>query len=168
MDCALLRTFAVFSLFSLVGCSSSTSIKADIVTACERLVASYPIPRDNFDGPAYGKLFTDDGEFILRGVVTKGRENIVENFLTRTSKNTTRHVTGSINVLNVDETTATGISYALVFQSQDNSTSKPHTLSPQSLLAVVSYEDTFSFDGERCFFSKRKVNIDFLKSNNDQ
>ena len=137
-------------------------------TACERLVAYYPIPRDNFDGPAYGNMFTANREFILRGVVTKCREKIVEQFLARVSKNTTRHVTGSINIVELDESTATGISYAMVFQSQGDSKTKPHILNSQTLLAVVSYEDKFSFDGEQCFFSQRKVNIDFLKPNNDQ
>ena len=167
-------------LFGLLGCNSQSPTsqsstpqtqatnQIDLVTACERLVAYYPVPRDTFDGPAYGKLFTDDGEFILRGVVTKGREKIIENFLTRTSKNTTRHVTGSINVFKVDESTATGISYAMIFQAEDESSNRPHGLNSQSFLAVVSYEDTFSFDGKQCFFSKRKVNIDFLKENNNE
>jgi len=56
----------------------------------------------------------------------------------------------------------------LVFQSKDDSTDKTDSINAQSFLAVISYEDTFSFDGERCFFSKRKVNVDFLKENNDE
>ena len=166
------RIFVVLLLFNFFGCSSQTSssYNLDLVTACERLVAFYPVPRDSIDGPTYGNMFTSDGEFVLRGVTTKGREKIVEQFLARTSRNTTRHVTGSINITKLDETTATGTSYAMVFQSQGSNKNKPHALDGESLLAVVSYEDEFRFDGEQCFFSQRKVNIDFLnsQSNNEK
>ena len=169
MSDTLIRILAGFFLFSFIGCTSQTPTlsNTDILTACERLVAFYPVPRDSLDGSTYGNMFTSDGEFILRGATTKGREKIVDQFLARASQNTTRHVTGSINISKLDETSATGISYAMVFQSQAVDKGKPHALDTKTLLAVVSYEDKFSFDGERCFFTQRKVNIDFLNSQNN-
>jgi len=170
MNRNLLVALSLLFLLSVSGCTAETheSSKIDIITACERLVAYYPIPRDTLDGPAYGGLFASDGEFVLRGVQTKGRENIVEQFLARANEQTTRHVTGSINVTKVNDTAATGISYALVYQAQTSQGDQPHALDERSLLAVVSYEDVFSFNGEQCFFDKRTVNLDFLRGSNDQ
>ena len=85
MSCTFRRMLVMLLLASVMNSTSNASSlgKIDLQMACERLVAYYPIPRDNFDGPAYGNMFTADGEFILRGVATKGRENIVDGFLAR-------------------------------------------------------------------------------------
>ena len=93
-------------------------------------------------------MFASESEFGLRSVQTKGRENIIEQFLARANEQTTQHVTGSILMLPRQMTTQQqGISYALVYQA--------HTLDEQSLFAVMSYEDVFSFNGKQCFFDKR-------------
>lgn len=162
--------FTFFALFvcAAAGCSSAQkplSVENQLVQTCERLVNHYPIPRDSLDGEAYGKMFTEDGEFVLRGQVTKGRKSIVEQLLTRASSATTRHVTGSVNVSASSNDTGTGISYALVFSSPSEPTIHPKQLDGQSLLAVVSYLDKFKFENGECFFSQRKVVIDFLNSN---
>ena len=156
--------------YTLIGSASAKhppSQKDQLIQACERLVNYYPIPRDSLDGVAYGKMFTSDAEFILRTdvtTVTKGRDQIVETLLARASNTTSRHVTGSVYVNAASETVGTGISYAIVFSASKETADKPKELDEQSLSAVVSYFDKFKFENGQCFFTQRKVIVDFLNT----
>jgi hypothetical protein len=151
----------------LSGCATikhDATSQNSFIQTCERLVNHYPIPRDSLDGYAYGKMFTEDAEFILRGKITKGRQRIVEDLVTRASKTSTRHVTGSVNVTRLSSTLGTGISYALVFSSDRKVETQPRELNERSLMAVVSYLDKFKFENGECFFSQREVVVDFLNT----
>lgn len=157
-------TFLACTLSGAVSAKHSSTLENHLIQACERLVNYYPIPRDSLDGVAYGKMFAENAEFILRGKVTKGREQIVEQLLTRASNTSTRHVTGSVNVNALSNSVGTGISYALVFSSVSEAAAQPRELDEQSLFAVVSYLDRFKFENGQCLFTQRKVIIDFLNT----
>lgn len=157
----------IFLVYAFAGSASATHVSKEeghLIQACERLVNYYPIPRDSLDGDAYGKMFAEDAEFVLRGEVTKGREKIVEQLSVRASNALTRHVTGSVNVNALSDSVGTGISYALVFSSDRASEIQPRELDEQSLLAVVSYLDKFKFENGECLFTQRQVMIDFLNT----
>ncbi len=163
------RVSLLWASIMLGGCASlpSTSHQQDLITACTALINYYPIPRDALDARAYANMFTEDGELVLQGAVTKGRSNIENALLNRSATGFIRHIVGSVNVQPVSDNMATGYSYATVIKSNQSYEGTPLPLSQENLFAVVTYEDVFSFDGTECKFSQRKVNINFLNSGND-
>jgi len=160
------KQFTILVLSALVLTASATATaheteSKDIVTACERLVHSYPKFRDSLDIDAYGKLFAEDATFSFGGKTTKGRLSIMNEIRERGPKQMNRHLTGSVVIEPLSETKARGTSYALVFQADPDEAS-PKALSPSSLLGFVTYHDEFSYQQETCVFQQRTVVIDFI------
>lgn len=90
-----------------------------IVTACERLEHDYAIYRDRGDAEAFANLFTEDGEWGRPTTVLKGREAIREYIESSSGGPPEAHLQlqTTIQITPVDDTTATGISYALVLEA---------------------------------------------------
>lgn len=87
-----------------------------IVTACERLEHDYAIYRDRGDGEAFANLFTEDGEWGHPTTVLKGREAI-RKYIESSSGGPPEarlQLQTTIQITPVDDTTATGISYAII------------------------------------------------------
>ena len=90
-----------------------------IVTACERLEHDYAIFRDRGDAAAFANIFTEDGEWGRPTTVLKGRNAIREYIESSSGGPPEVHMQmlGTIQVTVVDDTTATGISYAVVLEA---------------------------------------------------
>lgn len=90
-----------------------------IVTACERLEHDYAIYRDRGNAEAFANLFTEDGEWGRPTTVIKGREAIREYIESSSGGPPEAHLQlqTTIQITPIDETTATGISYALVLEA---------------------------------------------------
>jgi uncharacterized protein (TIGR02246 family) len=90
-----------------------------IVAACERLEHDYAIYRDRGDAAAFANIFTEDGEWGRPTTVLKGRDAIRE-YVEGSSEGPPEvhmQMQGTIQVTVIDDTTATGISYALVLEA---------------------------------------------------
>ena len=90
-----------------------------IVTACERLEHDYAIYRDRGDAEAFANIFTEDGEWGRPTTVIKGRDAIREYIASSAGDPPDAHLQlqTTIQITPVDETTATGISYAIVLEA---------------------------------------------------
>ena len=90
-----------------------------IVTACERLEHDYAIYRDRGDAEAFANIFTEDGEWGRPTTVLKGRDAIREYIASSAGDPPDAHLQlqTTIQITPVDETTATGISYAIVLEA---------------------------------------------------
>ena len=90
-----------------------------IVTACERLEHDYAIYRDRGDAEAFANIFTEDGEWGRPTTVIKGRDAIREYIASSAGGPPDAHLQlqTTIQITPVDETTATGISYAIVLEA---------------------------------------------------
>ena len=90
-----------------------------IVTACERLEHDYAIYRDRGDAEAFANIFTEDGEWGRPTTVLKGREAIRDYIASSAGGPPEAHMQfqTTIQITPVDDTTATGISYALVLEA---------------------------------------------------
>jgi uncharacterized protein (TIGR02246 family) len=90
-----------------------------IVTACERLEHDYAIYRDRGDAEAFANIFTVDGEWGRPTTVLKGRDAIRDYIESSSDHPPEAHMqfTTTIQITPVDETTATGVSYALVLEA---------------------------------------------------
>ena len=90
-----------------------------IVTACERLEHDYAIFRDRGDAEAFANLFTEDGEWGRPRPLLKGRPGDTQYIESSSGGPPEAHLQlqTTIQITPVDDTTATGISYALVLEA---------------------------------------------------
>ena len=90
-----------------------------IVTACERLEHDYAIFRDRGDAEAFANIFTENGEWGRPTTVLKGRQAIREYITSSSGGPPEAHMQfqTTIQITPVDDTTATGISYAIVLEA---------------------------------------------------
>ncbi len=91
----------------------------DIVVACERLEHDYALYRDRGDAEAFANIFTEDGEWGRPTTVLKGRDAIRDYIESSSGGPSEAHLQlqTTIQITPVDETTATGVSYALVLEA---------------------------------------------------
>ena len=90
-----------------------------IVNACERLEHDYALYRDRGDAEAFANAFTEDGEWGRPTTVLKGRDAIREYIESSAGGPPEAHMQfqTTIQITPVDETTATGVSYAMVLEA---------------------------------------------------
>ena len=90
-----------------------------IVAACERLEHDYALYRDRGDSEAFANIFTEDGEWGRPTTVLKGRAAIREYIESSSEGPPEVHMQlqSTIQITVVDDSTATGISYALVLEA---------------------------------------------------
>lgn len=98
-----------------------------IVVACERLEHDYALYRDRDDAQAFANIFTEDGEWGRPATVLKGRDAIREYVESSSGGEAEAHMQlqTTIQITPVDETTATGVSYALVLEAPIPDTGLP-------------------------------------------
>lgn len=98
-----------------------------IVVACERLEHDYALYRDRDDAQAFANIFTEDGEWGRPTTVLKGRDAIREYIESSSGGEPEAHMQlqTTIQITPVDETTATGVSYALVLEAPIPDTGLP-------------------------------------------
>ncbi len=102
-----------------------------IVTACERLEHDYAIYRDRGDAEAFANIFTEEGEWGRPTTVLKGRDAIRDYIASSSDHPPEAHMqfTTTIQITPVNETTATGISYAIVLEAPIPEDGLPVTIS---------------------------------------
>jgi uncharacterized protein (TIGR02246 family) len=90
-----------------------------IVTACERLEHDYALYRDRGDPEGFASIFTEDGEWGRPTTVLKGRDAIRDYIASSAGGPPEVHMQfqSTIQVTVIDDSTATGISYALVLEA---------------------------------------------------
>lgn len=101
-----------------------------IVVACERLEHDYAIYRDRGNAEAFANIFTEDGEWGRPTTILKGRDAIRDYIESSSDHPPEVHMqfTTTIQITPVDETTATGISYAMVLEAPISEDGLPVTL----------------------------------------
>ncbi len=117
---AMVMTSALLASFSLHAADPAELARINaIVTACERLEHDYAIYRDRGDAEAFANIFTEDGEWGRPTTVLKGREAIREYIASSSGGPPEAHMQfqTTIQITPVDDTTATGISYAIVLEA---------------------------------------------------
>ena len=90
-----------------------------IVVACERLEHDYALYRDRGEAEAFANIFTEDGEWGRPTTILKGRDAIRDYIASSSDDPPEAHMqfTTTVQITPVDETTATGISYAIVLEA---------------------------------------------------
>ena len=90
-----------------------------ILTACERLEHDYALYRDRGDAEGFANTLTEDGEWGRPTTVLKGRDAIRDYIASRAGGPPEVHMQfqSTIQVTVIDDSTATGISYALVLEA---------------------------------------------------
>jgi uncharacterized protein (TIGR02246 family) len=125
----------VFLLLGSAKSFAADAAEADrinaIVIACERLEHDYAIYRDRGDAVAFANIFTEDGEWGRATTVLKGRDAIRDYIVSSSDHPPEAHMqfTTTIQITPVDETTATGISYAIVLEAPIQEGGLPVTIS---------------------------------------
>ena len=153
--------FAVIAAaIALEACEERQGAGLNVESACLKTAMAYAHARDAIDPDAYGALFTEDARFTFAGATTEGRAAIVENLLERGPALPTRHIVGSAVVDVIDETRATGRSYAIVFTSGAGAEFPTDELNGDSLMAVVTYEDEYRVEDGACRIASRRTIID--------
>ena len=102
-----------------------------IVIACERLEHDYAIYRDRGDAEAFANIFTEDGEWGRPTTILKGRNAIRDYVAASADHPPEAHMqfTTTVQITPVDETPATGISYAIVLEAPMAEDGLPVTIS---------------------------------------
>ena len=115
-----------------------------ISIACERLLADYVIFRDHLDADGFANTFTEDGELVLGSGSHRGRDAIRRNITSRPSPGVAHMILmTTVKITPVDETNATGISYALVLNGDRPVAKGDAPIQMRGITAAVEYHTEF-------------------------
>lgn len=132
------------------------AVAGDVQAACTRTVYDYARAWDLADGPAFGALFTESGTLDLgRGPVV-GRQAIAA--LPKAPNETLmfRHLMTNVSIDVVDEKTAKGVSYLLLFMvPRPKDMNGP--VEVDGFQSMGEYHDTFSISADGCKIAERKL-----------
>ena len=134
----------------------------DTVEACESLIAAYAISRDNRDAATYATLFADDAEFVFGQNAVKGKAAIVALMQERSRDVITRHLMTTVSVRPVDESTAEGTSYFVVFSEPPFKKKNDRPIPTSGPSAVIEYHDRFRQTDEGWKFARREVRLVYV------
>lgn len=112
-----------------------------IVAACTDLVLDYALLRDQGDVDGYTGLFSETGSLTLRGQTITGVDAIRQRMREARNGPRTRHLMSTIRIKPVDESRATGISYATVYLAPEPADSGPAYV--DGFAAIGNYVDEF-------------------------
>jgi hypothetical protein len=119
-------------------------IAATISIACERLLADYVIYRDHLDADGFANTFTENGELVLGSGSHVGREAIRRNITGRPTPGVAHMILmTTIKITPVDETNATGVSYALVLNGDRPVVKGDAPIQMRGITAAVEYHTEF-------------------------
>ena len=155
----LLKLSALLLVFSGISQAQSAQ-NNDVIEACTRLINEYAFARDAFDAERYAATFTEDGEMVLPNQVLKGRPALIRRINEARGKTFDRHLVTSIDITPIDEITAKGISYFMVFQAP-GSAAEALPVTEYKLL-VLEYHDDFKLTDEGWRFSRRSAKMNFM------
>ena len=89
----------------------------EVYRDCTNLVLDYALYRDRFDAAGFAGLFTEDGSLTVGGQTWVGREQIHGRIVALNTGSSIRHLMSTVRITPVDETHATGVSYATIYSS---------------------------------------------------
>lgn len=127
-----------------------------IEAACQRLIVRLTHLVDNHCPVEAADLFVTDGVWVRGGRTYRGREEIIASFQ-GSERARIRHVVSN-TILDVSSpSTATSISYYILFRhdGQDEQVRQPMPM--QLPFSMGEWHDRFVFDGDRWRFAAREV-----------
>jgi hypothetical protein len=144
----------MFKKFALVAAlcmaHSSVSFAADdVYWACSNLVTDYAYHRDQFNAKEFSELFTEDASLTVVNQTWVGRANIEQRIEGLKTGSTIRHEMSTIRIVPVDDSHATGVSYATIYSAPAGET----TVAGFALMG--EYHDEFVRTAEGWKISKR-------------
>ena len=120
-----------------------------IVVACERLLADYAIYRDHLDADGFANTFSEDGELILGSGSHRGRAAIRENITLRPHPGVAHMILlTTVKITPIDETTATGIAYAIVLNGDRPVMPGDPPIQMNGITSAVEYHTAFVLTDE--------------------
>jgi len=167
-----MQSFRLLALCAVALFSINLAQAADMSAAEEWLIKaqikelsdSYGIHRDNNDHDGYANTFAEDGELILYGNVSKGRDEIRAR-AANASDNVRMHVLTSSLINVIDSENATGVHYITVF-----SAAKPEgfedgdTVVSPNFRVMGKYHDKYVLTDEGWKFAERRIEPIFSAS----
>lgn len=140
---------------SLCG-GAGVAIAGDVEAACTRTVYDYARAWDLADGPAFGAVFTEGGTLDLgRGPVV-GRQAIAGLPKAPNEALMFRHLMTNVSIDVVNEKTAKGVSYLLLFMvPRPKEATGP--VEVNGFQSMGEYHDTFSISAAGCKIVERKL-----------
>lgn len=151
-----LSLFATTVLFGLSACTvAQTSDDQHLVDACTGINHDYALARDHADKAAYAELFTSDAEFVMQGETFTGNEQIVDRLNGDNSRNFARLLITTVDISPIDATTATGITYFVMYMAIDNANPTPPITKYMEFMG--EYHDEYKLTVDGCQFSRRET-----------
>lgn len=118
----------------------SAEDKREIIFDCTLLVNDYAYYRDLHDPENFANLFTEDARMTARGEWLSGREALADHVLHDDPNAVSMHMVSTVKITPIDETNATGVTYAAVANEQKGE-GGPATL--ESFTVIGQYFDKF-------------------------
>ncbi len=131
---------------------------------CERLVTTYCHYVDHGQARRIADLFTSDGVWTAPGVVTMtGTEELQKGLGEREARTDrrSRHVCNNLLLDVLDEDTAEGVVYLVLYRHDGGDDEKPAPV--ESPLMIGEYRDRFARTSEGWRFSRREVAVSFVR-----
>jgi len=148
-----LATVALSMLLLAMASRSVAELDAEsssaIVIACERLLADYVIYRDHLDADGFANTFSEDGELVLGSGAFRGRAAIRGNITSRPRPGVAHMLLmTTVKITVLDETRATGISYAIVLNGDRPVNKGDRPIPMKGITSAVEYHTSFSLTDE--------------------
>ena len=158
------KLFATLPCLPLIlGLCSTVAAKdhAAFIASCIENSNKYFIARDTFDAEGYARTFTEDGELIGHDTVIKGHKALAARIDGERGQTFDMHVMGTVEIVPVDDTTATGIVYTTVYQVEGEA-AKKLPVTDFNIYSVI-YTDTYKMTDEGCKFTTREATLNFMQ-----
>jgi|TARA_B110000977_G_C10901671_1_gene425554 hypothetical protein len=132
---------------------------AEMIASCHELVLDYATYRDQENAEKFAALFTAGGSLSVMDQTFVGHKAIAARLANKDGP-TLRHMMTNIRITPVDATSATGVSYALIYGGAKST--GPSMVA--NFTAMGEYFDEYSYADEGCRFTQRKFVATFLPS----
>ena len=137
--------------------SQASHPNAEMIASCHELVLDYATYRDQEDAEKFAGLFTSDGSLSVMDQTFVGHKAIAARLANKDGP-TLRHMMTNIRIKPVDATSATGVSYALIYGGAKST--GPSMVA--NFTAMGEYFDEYQYSEEGCRFTQRKFVATFL------
>ena len=157
-----MRPIILLALLGASGCATQMAGSSDtlIRSACTHTINQYAHARDAVDTELYSTLFSENAQFTIRGNTTSGKTALIEDLEARGNGPQTKHLMGSISVTPTGPDTAVGTSYAVVINAGGDASQQTPPWTTDTILAFVTYSDTFQISASGCKITARTARID--------
>jgi hypothetical protein len=149
----LLVTIALFSVAPPVAAHDPDH--RQLIGACTKINHDYALARDKADEEAYANLFTGDAKFVMQGETFTGTEQIVARLGDPDTRNFARLLITTVDVSPIDATTATGVTYFIMYMAIDDPDPTPPIT--KFMVFMGEYHDEYKLTEDGCKFSRRET-----------